>query len=585
MNTCNCFKNVRILIVAFMLLSVVLTACAPAATPTQVTAPAVQDTQAPPAAPTATTAVAQPTDPPAPTEEPKPQFMAEKLRAAIISDEASINPFTYVTGDPGWNILMMQYDSLYILDIDGEPQPWLVTDLSSSDDGLEYTLTLRDDVTWNDGTPFTAEDVKFTFDFLTLYPVGRFARDIRGFESAEVIDTYSVVIKLSGVRPSYVRNAFADVPMIPKHIWEEVTDPQNHQFDAVTNVGTGPFMMMEYVPDQFYRFEANPNYFKGLPTVKELVLIKFADDAGAQAAFRTNEVDMIFRPIPPEQVNLLGSVQGVKIASGPQFTTQMLVFNYDVEPFNLIEVRKAVAYAIDTQDLVDTIYLGAATKGSFGWIHPSSIYYNPSVETIYNLELANQLLDSVNIVDSNGDGVREFNGAPLSFELLTPNNNALRMRMAELIKEMLGKAGFVITVSAVEQTTWEEAVWPGFDINNGRSYQMSMWGWSAPVQADTFRAPELVHSSPDVGFLNLTGVSNSEIDRICDEMNSERDLEKRVELLKELQLAIAEEMPFVIMMYPDGVYAYWATVYDNLAFIAGQGVVNKLSFLPEEARP
>lgn len=584
MRTDNTRKKIRFLIVAVLLLSVIISACAPqTASPTPDIEPTEQTQE------TAATEVTQleptPTEPPAPTEEPKPQFMVERFRAAIIGDESTLNPFTYVTGDPGWNLLMMQYDSLYTLDLNGEPQPWLVTDLQTSEDGLSYTLKLREDVTWNDGKPFTAEDVKFTFDFLTLYPVGRFARDIRGFASAEVIDNYTVVINLSGVRPSYVRNAFADVPMLPKHIWEVVTDPQNHQFESVTNVGTGPYKLVEYAPDQFYRFEANQTYFKGLPTLKELVLIKFADEAGAQAAFRTNEVDMIFRPIPPEQVDLLGSVEGVKIASGPQFTTQMLIFNYDVEPFNLVEVRKAIAYAIDTQDLVDTIYLGAATTGSHGWIHPSSIYYNPEVSTIYDLDMALQLLESVNIVDSDNDGVREYNGQPLAFELISPNNNALRMRMAELIKEMLGKAGFNITVSAVEQTTWEEAVWPGFDINNGRSYELSMWGWSAPVQADTFRAPELVHSSLDIGFLNLTGTSNSEIDRISDEMNSERDITKRAELLNQLQLAIVEEMPFVVMMYPDGVYAYWATVYDNLAFIAGQGVINKLSFLPEAARP
>ena len=320
-------------------------------------------------------------------------------------------------------------------------------------------------------------------------------------------------------------------------------------------------------------------------TVSRMVLIKFADDAGAQAAFRPNEVDMIFRPIPPEQVNLLGAVEGVTIAKGPQFTTQMVIYNYDVEPFNLVEVRKAIAYGIDTQDLIDTIYLGSATPGSFGWIHPASIYYNNLVETKYDPNMANELLNSVNIVDSNGDGIREYNGAPLSFELITPNNNALRLRLAELIKDMLANIGFDITVSSVEQTTWEEAVWPGFDINNGRNYQMSMWGWSAPVQADAFRAPELVHSNPDIGFLNLTGDANDEIDRISDAMASERDPETRAELLKELQLAIADEMPFVVLMYPDGVYAYWSSVYDNLAFIAGQGVVNKLSFLPESARP
>lgn len=513
------------------------------------------------------------------------QFMVDSFRAAIISDESTLNPFTYVTGDPGWNILMMQYDSLFTMSLDGEPEPWLVTEWSLSEDGLHYTLNLRDDVTWNDGTPFTAADVKFTFDYFALNAVGRFARDIRGFESAEIKDDYQVVIGLETPNPGFVRLAFADVPIIPQHVWENVEDPQNHQFESITNIGSGPYMLMEYVPDQFYRFEANEDYFAGMPTVGELVLIIFADEAGTQAAFRTNEVDMIFRIIPPEQIDLLGSVDGVSIVQGPQFSTQMLLMNYDVAPFNMNEVRQAVAYAIDRQDLIDTVYLGAATLGSNGWIHPNSPYYNDQVVTEYDLDRAIQLLESVDIVDSNEDGIREYDGADLSFELITPSGNALRLRLAELIKEMLANIGINVNVASVEQTTWEEMVWPEFDISFGRSYEMAMWGWSAPVQADVFRAPELVHSDPGVGFLNLSGAASTEIDRISDEIAASQDPEEREELIKELQLAISDEMPFVLLMYPDGNYAYWSSVYDNLAFIAGQGVVNKLSFLPESVRP
>ncbi len=513
------------------------------------------------------------------------QFMVDIFRAAIISDESTLNPFTYVTGDPGWNILMMQYDSLFTMSLDGEPEPWLVTEWSLSEDGLLYTLNLRDDITWNDGTPFTAADVKFTFDYFALNAVGRFARDIRGFESAEIKDDYQVVIGLETPNPGFVRLAFADVPIIPQHVWENVEDPQNHQFESITNIGSGPYMLMEYVPDQFYRFEANKDYFAGMPTVGELVLIIFADEAGTQAAFRTNEVDMIFRIIPPEQIDLLGSVDGVSIVQGPQFSTQMLLMNYDVAPFNMNEVRQAVAYAIDRQDLIDTVYLGAATLGSNGWIHPNSPYYNDQVVTEYDLDRAIELLESVDIVDSNEDGIREYDGADLSFELITPSGNALRLRLAELIKEMLANIGINVNVASVEQTTWEEMVWPEFDISFGRSYEMAMWGWSAPVQADVFRAPELVHSDPGVGFLNLSGAASTEIDRISDEIAASQDPEEREELIKELQLAISDEMPFVLLMYPDGNYAYWSSVYDNLAFIAGQGVVNKLSFLPESVRP
>ena len=88
----------------------------------------------------------------------------EQLRMGITGDESTLNPFTYVTGNPGWNMLLLQYDTLYQLDGDGVPQPWLATGSEVSEDALTVTINLREDVTWHDGQPLTANDVKFTVD-------------------------------------------------------------------------------------------------------------------------------------------------------------------------------------------------------------------------------------------------------------------------------------------------------------------------------------------------------------------------------------------------------------------------------------
>ncbi len=375
------------------------------------------------------------------------------------------------------------------------------------------------------------------------------------------------------------------MPILPKHIWEGITTPAEHIFPEVTNIGTGPYKLVEYQADQFYRFEANTDYFAGMPAVGELVVVRFADMAGALAAFQTNEVDMIFPPVPPEQIDLLQALDGVKIAQGPQYTTQIVYFDTQRPPFDQVEVRRAIALALDTQDMVDTVYLGFATRGNIGWIHPASPVFNSQVTTEYNLEEANQLLDSVGMTDTDGDGVREYDGNPMSFEMLTPSNNPLRLRLAELAKEMLLKAGIAVQVSSVEQATWEAAVWPEFDVSKGRNYQMAMWGWSAPVQANPYRITELIHSDPAIGNSNLTGFKNEQADALSNELLAETDPARREQLVKDLQALIAEQVPFVMLMYPDGVYAYRASVYDNLAFMSGQGVVHKLSFLPETARP
>ena len=111
-----------------LMLTLLVAACAPQAAPA---APAGEATPAAEEAAGATT--------------------TEQLRLAVIGDESTLNPYTYVTGYPGWNLLTLQYDTLYQLDIDGVPQPWLATAATSSEDGLTFTLDLREDVVWHDG--------------------------------------------------------------------------------------------------------------------------------------------------------------------------------------------------------------------------------------------------------------------------------------------------------------------------------------------------------------------------------------------------------------------------------------------------
>ncbi len=515
---------------------------------------------------------------------PAPQA-DEQLRMGITGDESTLNPYSYVTGSPGWNMLLLQYDTLYQLNGDGVPQPWLATEALVSDDGLTVTLNLRDDVSWHDGEAFTAEDVKFTVDYFKEFTQGRFTRDLRPVASAEVTGDNQVILTLAAPNPSLGFGTLADVPILPQHVWSEIENPAESELGIETNVGTGPYKLTEYQPDQFYRFEANAAYWAGAPLVSELVFVRYADTTGSIAALQSNEVDMLVNSVPPEQSTLLTGMGDIQVIQGPLFTTEMI--NYDIEraPFNQLAVRQAMSLAINRQDIIDTVYLGTGTIGNIGWTHPVSVTYNSEISADYDPAAASALLDEAGITDSDGDGIRELDGEPLSFEFLTPSNNALRIRIAELVREMLLEVGIDAQVATVEQTTWEEAVWPEFDVNNGRNYDMSMWGWSAPTQADPIRIATLVHSDPAIGSLNLTGYSNEQIDALAEELTTTLDTGRQMELMHEMQAIIAEELPFIMLLYPDAVYAYRPAVFDNWLFMSGQGVFHKLSFLPAESRP
>ena len=372
---------------------------------------------------------------------------------------------------------------------------------------------------------------------------------------------------------------------MPEHIWSEIENPAEYVFAEVTNIGTGPYKLVEYEAEQFYRFEANADYFAGAPSVDELVVVKFADDAGTLAAIRSGEVGMIVRPVAPEQIELLTAQPGLSVQQGPLYTTQMIIYDMQRAPFDRLEVRQAMALAIDRQDLLDTVYLGAATVGNLGWIHPASPYYNAEVTSTYDPAQAQQILEDAGIVDSDGDGVRELDGEPVSFEFLVNGADSLRLRLAELISEMLAEVGIQANVTAVEQTILQEAVWPGFDVVNGRNYDMAVWGWSAPVQADPVRFSNLVHSDPAIGTSNLGGYVSAEADELSNAIISEPDEATRIALVQELQTLVAQDLPFILLLYPGGAYAYNADVYDGWRFMTGQGVFHKLSFLPDEAQP
>ena len=421
-------KSWSILSIAFTL-ALLLAACAPVGAPTAPQSPS-------------TTSTGQ----------------VERLRMAVVGDESTLTPYTYVTGYPGWNLLTLQYDTLYQLDLNGIPQPWLATSATLSEDGLSATLELRNDVKWHDGEAFTADDVKFTFDYFKAHNQSRFTRDLRPVESVAVDGESRVIITLIAPAPALELGTLADVPILPQHIWAAVETPEEHQFESATNIGTGPYKLVEYQPEQFYRFEANSDYFAGAPAVKELVVVKFADDAGTLAALRGGEVDMIVRPVAPEQIDLLKAMSNMAVAQGPLFATQMLTYDITRAPFNRLEVRQAMALAIDRQDIIDTVFLGAGTMGSSGWIHPASSVFNGEVMTAYDPDRAQKLLEDAGIVDSNGDGIRELDGEPLSFEFLVNGSDSLRLRIAELVSEMLGKIGMEAKVAAVEQATWEGSV-------------------------------------------------------------------------------------------------------------------------------
>ena len=501
---------------------------------------------------------------------------ADALTIAIGGDEGSLTPYTYRTGYPGWNLMGLVWDTLLVLDASNEPQPLLAADWSIDEAGTTWTFTLRDDVTWHDGEPFTAADVAFTFDYVTEYTQSRWTNAVSGVVEVTEVNEHELTIQLDAPDPEFAIRPLADMPILPEHLWSQVDDPEAATLDET--VGTGPYRLVEYEQDQRYRLEANADYFLGAPRVDEVNIAVFADPSTAFAALQSGEIDMSAIRLEPQLVDQFEAADDLSVARGAGFASTLLQINTERALLDRGEVRRAIGLAIDPQELIDVVLLGTGTPPNPGFVHPDSPLADPSLTHTYDPQAADTLHDELG-AEVGEDGIRTLDGEPLSFELLVYADNPQRMRAAELIQEDLAEVGIGVTLSPQEAVTVDDQVWPGFDVAQGRDFDLSMWGWSAPVMLDAGRIAALGHSDPTIGTLNIGGLADAEVDAAADAVGAAQDAESRDAAAREYQAALAEARPFVPLYYADEIYGYRPAAYDGWVFQDGQGILSKLSFV------
>lgn len=501
------------------------------------------------------------------------------LKIGTTQDESSWNPYTYSSGAPGWNVLLMQFDTLMAGDLENVPQPWLAKDVKASADSMTWTLTLETGVKWHDGEAFTADDVKFTIEYFQKNIHGRFSTPLRDVTSVTVEGKDKVVITTKTPKPAFRYQALADVPMLPKHIWGAYTGDPKKATDLKFSTGTGPYQLIEYKPDALYRFKANAGYFKGKPLVNEILMPIIKEANTTFAAVKTGELDTTVRSLLPELIKDFEATPGMKISRGPAYGSSGLWVNVERPGLDRKEVRQAISLALDRKKLVDTVHLGFATQGAAGFVHPANPFFNKDVKTEFDLAKANALLDKVGATKG-ADGTRVLGGKALKFELILDSTGGpLRIREAELISQQLKEIGITTTVKALDRNAWVAAAWPEFDVRKGRNYDISMGGWSAPTQFEAGRLVEQVHSDLLKGSLNVYGLKDPAGDALADKLANEGDPAKRIALAKEMQAYFADQQFIITTLYADGLYAYKQATFDGFKFQKGVGIFQKNSFL------
>jgi len=512
------------------------------------------------------------------------------LRYAIAGDENNFTPYT-TTGRSlkQQDILNMIYDTLLYSPFQEKPEPWLATSAEMSPDGRTWTFRLRPGVTWHDGRPFTADDVKFTWDFFFRTEQGRYSHHVNDrpyMERSAVIDPSTVSFTCREPCPTFDIDPGADLPILPKHQWENVTEP--NRFTQALPIGTGPFKLVDRVANQSYRFEANTTYFKGKPLVDEIRMPIIPESATMFLALRSGEVDAVSRVVPPEAVADLERA-GLRIVRMADYGSVQINFNNQRAPFTIPEFRKALSLGADTDRIAQTLIGAEGKPGVDSFLDPDSPFANKTLKHEFSPQRARQMLDTLDFRDRNNDGVREGpDGRPLDFEILVSSLEAREVRASELVAQQLKDIGVNIRVTPLDPATVNSRRQPKDAVGKRvpettttGDYDMYVTSYSGGhFHFDPDGLLYAFHSPGKTGFgAYITGYSNARFDELVTRAAT-LGVEQRKPLLAEAGKVMYDGPPVISLYFPDGTFAYRPQAYDQWVQEIGHGIFHKRSFLP-----
>lgn len=432
-----------------------------------------------------------------------------------------------------WQGVTFLYDRLFAFDENEELVPLLATELEVSDDGLQYSLTLRDDVTFHDGTPFNAEAVQANVQRHLDQVDSAFYTMFAPVESMEVVDDTHIVLTLSEVRPNFPYEALSQwgaIQLSPTALAEG-----SSAFDA-NPIGTGPFMFSSYEPGSEIRYVRNENYWGGAPSIENIIVRVIPEPSVQLIEIESGNVDITqIQPKDVVAMEELGLTVESTIAPGAHFVS----LNVSEAPTNELAVRRAIAMAVDRDAMIESILFGNAEKSRAG-VNQASVFYSEEVPMIeYDPEAAAQILEEAGWVMGD-DGVRERDGEKLTVNLLSTDFTNWGL-MNQVLQEQLAAIGIGSEISSQEWNAyldqWRENQ-GGWNVTYHS--QGSIVGRVRPIQAswvpNDFWTISQIDDATDEDLVALS----EQLQAIADEFNVTMDDDRRLELALEAQSLFQE---------------------------------------------
>jgi peptide/nickel transport system substrate-binding protein len=432
--------------------------------------------------------------------------------------------FNPLLATAGMTWLQMYYSPLVLWDVNftrlqGElAKSWEVTP-----DGLQYTFNLRKGVTWHDGQPFTADDVKFTFE-LALNPASAayVASELPPVKSIDTPNPDTVIVHLSSPSASLM-SVLAWMVILPQHALAKISPKSllTSSWWHTNPVGTGPFMWKKWVTDQYTELSAFDNYWRGRPVLDSVINEYYSQESSSVIAMeKGSSLFDLYITLP--DIPVLKSTGKVNILSGPSQVFNYLAWNLRQPRFQDKRIRQAFMYAIDRQAIVQKLYQGGATIVPGPYDQPAYKLSKPETYA-YNPNLAKKLLN-----EANWDKIQ---GAPIN--LITYYTDQTTLNVLESMQAMLGQVGITILLQQVQAATYTADV-------SGHNFDMVFAGIAdgpdPGVSAEIFTKS----SAPTSNFM---GITDTKIFDLYAKGKETVDLSRRAAIYKQINEEFNRSLP------------------------------------------
>jgi peptide/nickel transport system substrate-binding protein len=481
----------------------------------------------------------------------------------------NFNPFS---GDFRFPTINGIYEPMMIYNtVKGEIVPWLATKYEWSSDNKTLTFTLRNDVKWSDGQPFTASDVAYTFNLF------KNTNGLQGPGGQAMNGTSAYVDTVEAPDPTTVKFNFKQVftpglydiiaqNIVPEHIWKDVKDPV--KFTNENPVGTGPFTQVTVFQPQIFQVDKNPNYWQqGKPYINGFRQPAYPGNDQANLATVNGENDYAANFIPDiEKVYVSKDPKNYGYWFPPFGATVMLYLNTTVKPFDDANVRKAISMAIE-RDKIATIaeygYTKPADVTGLSDAYPNFKVADPSKLgdwTTRNVDKANQMLDAAGLKKGSNDIRTGPDGKPMTYEINVVDGWSDWVSSVQIIAQDLKAIGINASVKAYDYSTWYDRVSKG-------DFTMSI-GWSSggATPYNYYRDQMSQRSFNPIGTAsgaNWHRYVSKKADDLLNQLAATSDLAQQKTISEQLQQTFADEAPAVPLFPGPDWYEYNTTRFTD----------------------